>query len=195
MLASPRLSSDRPKSILSSSCPPSTMRSRRYWPIAARVSSPANLQSLMQCATKLGVSTTIVTPPGYEPAKDVADACRGYASASGCKLVITSDPAAVAGSHAVYTDVWVLMGQTDQASKRTRDFARYQVNGALMATAGRGLAGGKPSLFMHCLPAQRGVEVTDEVIDSPHSIVYDQAENRMHAQNALLLEIFGKGTL
>ncbi len=148
--------------------------------------------SLMQCATKLGVSTVVVTPKGYEPARDVTEACAGYAKSSGCTLTVSNDLNAVAGSHAVYTDVWVSMGQSDQAAVRTKAFANYQVNAALMALASKGLPGHASSVFMHCLPAQRGVEVTDEVIDSPHSIVYDQAENRMHAQNALLLEIFGK---
>lgn len=148
--------------------------------------------SLMQCATKLGVSTVVVTPEGYEPAKDVTEACSQYAAASGCELTMSSDPGAVAGSNVVYTDVWVSMGQSDQASARSKAFSAYQVNAALMAAASRGLPGGARALFMHCLPAQRGVEVTDEVVDSPQSIVYDQAENRMHAQNALLLEIFGK---
>lgn len=148
--------------------------------------------SLMQCATKLGVSTVVVTPKGYEPARDVTEACTRYAGASGCTLTIANDTTAVAGSHAVYTDVWVSMGQSDQASVRTKAFAKYQVNAELMSIASKGLPGTTRSMFMHCLPAQRGVEVTDEVVDSPHSIVYDQAENRMHAQNALLLEIFGK---
>lgn len=147
--------------------------------------------SLMQCATKLGVSITLITPQGYEPSGDVARDCAAYAATSGCTLEITNDAAAVKGSHAVYTDVWVSMGQSDQAVERHRAFNAYQVNSALMNAASAGLAA--PSLFMHCLPAQRGVEVTDEVIDSPSSVVYDQAENRMHVQNALLAEIFGAG--
>lgn len=148
--------------------------------------------SLMQCATKLGVSTTVVTPKGYEPAADVTAACMQYAAASGCGLVISNDIAAAEASHAVYTDVWVSMGQSDQAVARHKAFMPYQVNAALMDIASNGL--GERAFFMHCLPAQRGVEVTDEVIDSPSSVVYDQAENRMHAQDALLVEMLGSGT-
>lgn len=147
--------------------------------------------SLMQCATKLGVSITVITPKGYEPAGDVARDCAAYAASTNCTLNITSDAAAAEGSHAVYTDVWVSMGQSDQAVERHRVFSAYQVNSHLMDVASRGLAA--RSLFMHCLPAQRGVEVTDDVIDGPSSVVYDQAENRMHVQNALLVEIFGAG--
>jgi ornithine carbamoyltransferase len=94
----------------------------------------------------------------------------------------------------VYTDVWVSMGQSggvDEVTKRRKIFSKYQVNTELMELASRGRPG--PAAFMHCLPAQRGLEVTDEVIDAPTSIVYDQAENRMHAQNALLHFMLGKG--
>lgn len=145
--------------------------------------------SLMHAATLLGVDTTVVTPNGYAPAADVTDQCARFASASGSKLTISTDVAAVAGHHAVYTDVWVSMGQADQNGTRRAAFAGYQVNAELMQMASRGLK--SPAMFMHCLPAQRGVEVTDEVIDAPSSVVYDQAENRMHAQNALLLQILG----
>ncbi|HLO39968.1 MAG TPA: ornithine carbamoyltransferase [Phycisphaerales bacterium] len=143
--------------------------------------------SLMHCAALLGVDMTVVTPAGYAPAADVTAQCEAFARASGATLTLSSDIQAVAGHDAVYTDVWVSMGQADEGGKRAAAFRPYQVNAALMAIASRGLA--KPSLFMHCLPAQRGVEVTDEVIDAPSSVVYDQAENRMHAQNALLLKI------
>lgn len=146
--------------------------------------------SLMQCAAKLGVSMTVITPPGYEPAGDVVRACDRWASAAGATLSLSNDPDAAAGSHAVYTDVWVSMGQSEQAARRMQDFSRYRVDAQRMSVASRGL--NAPSLFMHCLPAQRGVEVTDEVIDASSSIVYDQAENRMHAQNALLLLTYGK---
>ncbi|GMV24911.1 MAG: ornithine carbamoyltransferase, catabolic [Phycisphaerae bacterium] len=145
--------------------------------------------SLMHAATLLGMGITVVSPPGYAPAADVVEECRGFAAATGGSLTVTSDLEAVAGHHAVYTDVWVSMGQGEQAAARNKAFAAYQVNAELMARASRGLP--SPALFMHCLPAQRGVEVTDEVIDSPSSVVYDQAENRMHAQNALMLKIFG----
>jgi ornithine carbamoyltransferase len=147
--------------------------------------------SLMHAATMLGVDLTVVTPKGYEPSADVVTECGLFAAHAHSKLKLSHDPAAVAGHHAVYTDVWVSMGQADTAGKRRKAFQHYQVNAALMAKASERLV--SPSLFMHCLPAQRGVEVTDEVLDSPSSVVYDQAENRMWAQNALLLGLFSKG--
>jgi ornithine carbamoyltransferase len=99
-------------------------------------------------------------------------------------VTTSNDPrAAVAGADAVYTDVWASMGQEDQAGARERSFSGYRVDGALMAAAG------PQALFMHCLPAHRGHEVTDEVIDSPASVVFDQAENRLHAQKALIAQL------
>jgi len=147
--------------------------------------------SLMHAATLLGVGMTVVTPKGYGPAEDVVSDCEGYAKAAGSEFAVTTDIAAVEGSNAVYTDVWVSMGQAggvDEVTKRRKVFSKYQVNGELMARASKGLK--QAAVFMHCLPAQRGLEVTDEVIDSPNSVVYDQAENRMHAQNALLVHMF-----
>ncbi len=145
--------------------------------------------SLMHAATKLGVDITVVTPPGHDPAGDVCDECETAARVSGSVLTFSHDPSSIEGHHVVYTDVWVSMGQTDSVGRRGA-FGGYAVTEDLMARAGIGIKGG--SLFMHCLPAHRGVEVTDGVIDSPNSIVYDQAENRMHTQNALLLHLFGK---
>lgn len=143
--------------------------------------------SLMHAACLAGISTTVVTPPGFEPAPDVVESSRTFAQASGCTLTIATDPNAIEGHDAVYTDVWVSMGQAggvDEVTRRRRTFAAYQVNGATMARASRGRPA--PAVFMHCLPAQRGLEVTDDVIDAPTSVVYDQAENRMWAQMALL---------
>lgn len=137
--------------------------------------------SLMHAACLAGTSITVVTPEGYEPAPDVVHDCRAFAAASGAAFALSHDPEAVRGHDAVYTDVWASMGAPqEEAGRRMNAFAPYQVNAELMARAGR------RALFMHCLPAHRGVEVTDEVLDSSRSIVYDQAENRMHAQNALL---------
>ncbi len=147
--------------------------------------------SLMHAATLLGMEMTVVCPKGYEPAADVTAECERFAAASGGKLTISSELRAIAGHHAVYTDVWVSMGQAEQAQERRRAFADYQVNSGLMRLAGQGLPAAP--LFMHCLPAQRGIEVTDEVIDSPSSVVYDQAENRMHVQNAVMVEVLGGG--
>jgi ornithine carbamoyltransferase len=150
--------------------------------------------SLMQASTLLGVDTTIVTPKGYGPAADVVKECEAFALAAGSKLLVTTDLAAVEGHDAVYTDVWVSMGQAggvDEVTKRRKVFSKYQVSAELMERASRGRKA--PAVFMHCLPAQRGLEVTDEVIDAPQSVVYDQAENRMHAQNALLHYMIGSG--
>lgn len=142
--------------------------------------------SLMHACAMLGVRLTVITPPGFAPAEDVVSECRDWARRAGAAIEITSDLAAVRGVAAVYTDVWASMGQADQTGKRMKVFAAYQVNRALMDRAG------PEARFMHCLPAHRGLEVTDEVIDSKHSLVYEQAENRMWAQNALLVRTLAK---
>jgi ornithine carbamoyltransferase len=150
--------------------------------------------SLMHASTLMGVDTTVITPKGYAPAADVVSDCEQFAAAAGSRLVIATDIRAAEGHDAVYTDVWVSMGQAtgvDEVTKRRKVFAQYQVDQEVMELAGRGRPA--PAVFMHCLPAQRGLEVTDEVIDSPHSVVFDQAENRMHAQNALLHYMIGNG--
>jgi ornithine carbamoyltransferase len=131
--------------------------------------------SLMLTATRLGASVAVATPPGYEPKADIV------AQAGALVTVSNSPEEAVAGADAVYTDVWASMGQESQKAQRLRDFGAYQVTTKLMAQA-------KPAaIFMHCLPAKRGEEVADEVIESPRSVVFDQAENRLHSQKALLL--------
>ncbi len=145
--------------------------------------------SLMHAACLLGVSITVITPKGRSPRPEIVTECEAFAKASGARLRVETDPAAVESHHAVYTDVWTSMGAANESAEATHAaFRPYQVHAELMARASRGIAGG--SLFMHCLPAQRGSEVTDEVIDSPNSIVYDQAENRLHAQNGLLIQMF-----
>ncbi|MEZ6235193.1 MAG: ornithine carbamoyltransferase [Phycisphaerales bacterium] len=138
--------------------------------------------SLIMAAAKLGVSITVVAAKGFEPQFSVLQEATRCISAD-AKIRVTSDPAHIAGHDAVYTDVWVSMGQDAQTEARNAFFEDYQVNDAMMARAGSN------ALFMHCLPAKRGQEVTDSVIDSPNSVVYDQAENRMHVQNALLLHM------
>ncbi|MFO0832731.1 MAG: ornithine carbamoyltransferase [Phycisphaerales bacterium] len=152
--------------------------------------------SLMHCATMLGADMTVVSPKGYEPEAAVVQQCQAFCAESGATLTVANKLAAAERHHAVYTDVWVSMGQADSAGKRRKVFNAYQVNMDVMDTASRGLpaawgAGVAPgrAVFMHCLPAQRGVEVTDDVIDAPFSVVYDQAENRLHAQNALMYHI------
>jgi ornithine carbamoyltransferase len=136
--------------------------------------------SLIAGAARLGVRMRVATPAGYEPDKTVVEEARRL----GGTIELTRDAAeAVAGADAVYTDVWASMGQEAEAEERKKIFQPFQVSAELMQRAGKG------ALFMHCLPAHRGDEVTDEVIDAPTSIVYDQAENRLHSQKALLLAL------
>ena len=137
--------------------------------------------SLAHAAPQLGVSIHLASPRGYElPIDVVRDALRG--ARDGAHVRLFADPReAVAGSDAVYTDVWTSMGQEVEAAKRRRTFLPYQVDSALMAAAAPG------ALFMHCLPAHRGEEVTADVFESPVSVVFDQAENRLCTQKALLL--------
>jgi len=133
--------------------------------------------SLMLTAGRLGVRVAVTTPPGYEPDSDIV----AQAAELG-RITLTHDPAeALDGAHAVYTDVWASMGQESEAAARLEAFEPYQVDEAMFAWA-------RPdAIFMHCLPAHRGEEVVDAVIESPRSVVFDQAENRLHAQKALLL--------
>ena len=139
------------------------------------------LHSLLLGAVKMGVSVAVATPPGHAPAEAIVRRTLEIASRSGATLAMTHDPAeAVRGAEIIYTDVWVSMGQEAERTQRLRDFAGYQVTAALLRAAG-----GRPKV-MHCLPAHRGEEITDEVLDGPSSIVLDQAENRLHAQKGLL---------
>jgi ornithine carbamoyltransferase len=135
--------------------------------------------SLMLCCTRLGISVAVATPPGYEPGAEIVAQAREFGS-----VEITNDPAAaVKAANAVYTDVWASMGQESEADERKRIFGPYQVNEALLAQA-------RPdAIFMHCLPAKRGQEVTDGVVESAQSVVFDQAENRLHVQKAALLTL------
>jgi len=137
--------------------------------------------SLLRAGALLGMRLTVCCPPGYEPPSAVVAEAQELAAARNGAVRITHDPLQAAqGAKAVYTDVWTSMGQTEQAQQRRADFAPYQVTTRLMAQAA------PDAVFMHCLPAHRGEEVEAAVIDSAQSVVYDQAENRMHAQNALL---------
>jgi ornithine carbamoyltransferase len=136
--------------------------------------------SLAQASAMLGMHVRVATPEGFELNKELAASVTRVAR-FGATLTQGHDPvAAVTGTDAVYTDAWASMGQEDDAERRTGIFKPFQVNAALMAAAD------PQALFMHCLPAHRGLEVTDEVIDSPASIVFDQSENRLHTQKALL---------
>ena len=136
--------------------------------------------SLAHAASMLGVHLRVASPAGFELPAAVVEAAASVAR-HGARVELTRDPAeAVRGADAVYTDVWASMGQEDEAEAREQVFAPFQINEALMKTAG------DDALFMHCLPAHRGLEVTDAVIDAPTSVVFDQAENRLHTQKALL---------
>lgn len=139
-------------------------------------------QSLMLTGLRLGMDFALGCPAGYKPDPVLVDQAEGLAAVSGAILTITQDPAeAVHGAHGVYTDVWASMGQEHEASLRRKVFQPYQVNGDLFAAA-------RPdAIFMHCLPAKRGEETTDPVMEHGRSAVFDQAENRLHAQKALLL--------
>jgi ornithine carbamoyltransferase len=149
----------------------------------AYVGDGGNMASAwLEAAAMLGMGLRVATPPGFDPDPDIVTWAREQAALSGAGLHLTHDPReAVAGADVVYTDVWVSMGQENEAAARQQAFLPYQVNRVLMQVAGDN------ALFMHCLPAHRGDEVTDDVLDGPNSIVWDQAENRLHAQKALLV--------
>jgi len=142
--------------------------------------------SLLLGCTLVGMSVSAACPRGYEPPADIAEQARKNASKTGAKVEIVNDPVkAVVGADIIYTDVWVSMGQDAEKEQRINAFKGYQVNSQLVGKA-------KPDVIvMHCLPAHRGLEITDEVIDGPHSVVFDQAENRMHAQKGILALIMG----
>jgi len=143
--------------------------------------------SLMFAAAKAGSSMSVATPPGYEPNPDIVRLALEDGRETGFRLELGVDAIAAArGADAVYSDVWASMGQEGEREERLRTFAPYQVNEALMAAA-------KPeAVFMHCLPAHRGEEVSASVMDGPRSVVFDQAENRLHIQKAILLALMGK---
>jgi len=138
--------------------------------------------SLLLGAPKLGMDVAIASPEGYQVDPKYVARARSAAAASGTKIFLTTDPAAaVDGASAVYTDVWASMGQEEEQQQRLAAFAGYTVDGALMARA-------RPeAVFLHCLPAHRGEEVAAEVADGPQSRIFDEAENRLHAQKALML--------
>ncbi|MGD0338306.1 MAG: ornithine carbamoyltransferase [Bacteroidota bacterium] len=140
--------------------------------------------SLMFGGAKVGAHVWVATPKGYEPKKEIVDAARDDAKLTGATINVTNDLAeAVRNADVVYTDVWASMGQESEAEVRDRIFRPYQVNSNVMRLA-------KPdAIFLHCLPAHRGDEVTDEVIDSPQSVVFQEAENRLHVQKAIMYEL------
>jgi ornithine carbamoyltransferase len=142
--------------------------------------------SLLFAGSKVGMEVRVSTPPGCEPSDGVVSKATEFARETGGRVVLDTDPhSAVRGADVVYTDAWASMGQEDEHKTRLPLFRPYQVNEGLISSA-------KPdALVMHCLPAHRGEEITDEVIDGPQSAVLDQAENRMHLQKALLVTLMG----
>ncbi len=138
--------------------------------------------SLIHAAARTGLRLRVATPPGFAPDAGIVAAAR----AAGADVEVGVDAAAaVQGADAVYTDVWASMGQEDEQEERRKVFASYRVDEALFARAA------PDAIFLHCLPAHRGEEVTDGVVDHPRSVVFDQAENRLHTQKALLLNLLG----
>jgi ornithine carbamoyltransferase len=143
--------------------------------------------SLVLAAALTGMNFNIASPEGYMIEESVLSSAGEYAAVSGARInQVTAPEEAVEGADVVYTDVWASMGQEDQAEQRRKVFAGYQVNGKLMALAR------KDAIFMHDLPAHRGEEVTDDVMESPQSVIFDQAENRLHAQRELLVKLSGR---
>lgn len=139
--------------------------------------------SLLAAAPRLGLSITLACPEGYDPGPAAIAAARAATDDPATIKIVRNPRVAVAGAHAVYTDSWISMGLEDETETRLRAFADYQVDAELMALA-------EPdAIFMHCLPAHRGQEVSDEVMDGPQSVVFDQAENRLHVQKALLVQL------
>jgi ornithine carbamoyltransferase len=142
--------------------------------------------SLLLAAASVGATIAVATPVGYEPNNSVVADALGIAAQTGARIEVLHDPiAAVKGANAVYTDVWASMGQEEEAAERKNIFASFQVNEQLFSHADA------KAVFMHCLPAHRGDEVTSGVIDSPRSVVFDEAENRLHVQKAILVTLLG----
>jgi ornithine carbamoyltransferase len=140
--------------------------------------------SLMFAGAQLGTHVWVATPPGYEPKADAVKWAHQRCRETGGSCTITNDPVeAASGADVVYTDVWASMGLEAEAEKRSKIFRPFQVNAQLFGKAKR------DAIFLHCLPAHRGAEVTNDVIDSPRSLVFPQAENRLHAQKAIMLEL------
>ncbi|MGP9075693.1 ornithine carbamoyltransferase [Geobacillus thermodenitrificans] len=140
--------------------------------------------ALLAAAAKVGMDVAIACPPGYEPKAAYVEAARQIGEKTGATVTVTHDPLeAVAGADAIYTDVWTSMGQESESDERLQVFQSYQVNEALVKAA-------KPDyIFLHCLPAHRGEEVTAGVMDGPNSMVFEQAGNRLHAQKAILVSV------
>ena len=142
--------------------------------------------SLLYGCAKMGMEIAVATPANYACDETVVKQAMEDAAANGGKVIITNDAMEAAkGADAIYTDTWVSMGQEDQKAEKVKAFSPYQVNSELFSVAN------KDAIFLHCLPAYRGMEVTEEIIDGPHSVVFDEAENRLHAQKAVMAMLMG----
>lgn len=142
--------------------------------------------SLMLACAKVGINLTVAVPKGFEPKKEIVDLAFADAKQIGVQINILNDPIVAAkDADVIYTDVWASMGQEKQARARKKKFAKFQVNQQLVALAKDDV------MIMHCLPAHRGEEITDEIVDGPKSVVFDQAENRLHVQKAILTLLLG----
>ena len=140
--------------------------------------------SLMEGCALLGAHLTVATPRGFSPRPEVQRWAKDQARRTGSRLILTGNPRTAArGAQVIYTDVWTSMGQETQMERRRKQFAAFQINRSLMRLAD------PKAIFLHCLPAHRGQEVTDEVMDSAQSVIYDQAENRLYVQMALLMKL------
>lgn len=144
--------------------------------------------SLVIGMTKLGVNMTVLAPKSLQPSKELISLCEGYAKSSGAKLLISDNTDAVKDADVIYTDVWASMGEEDKAKERIELLRSYQVNTELMKKTGK-----ESTIFMHCLPAVKGYEVTEDVFESAKSVVFDEAENRMHTIKAVMVATLGKG--
>ena len=143
--------------------------------------------SLMIGMSKMGVNFTIIAPKVLWPAEELVELCRGYAAEAGSTITISEDTDAVAGADVIYTDVWASMGEEAKTAERIALLRPYQVNAALMKKTGK-----DSTVFLHCLPAVKGNEVTEEVFESPASLVFDEAENRMHTIKAVMVATLGE---
>lgn len=142
--------------------------------------------SLMIGCSKVGVNFAIIAPEALWPTKELIALCRGYAKESGASITVTDDVAAVEGADVLYTDVWASMGEEDKAAERIAMLKPYQINQDLMDKTGK-----KETIFMHCLPAVKGNEVTEDVFESEASVVFDEAENRLHTIKAVMVATLG----
>jgi ornithine carbamoyltransferase len=142
--------------------------------------------SMMHVSAKLGWNFTLASPEGYDLNPKAVEVAKNIAKETGSKLTFIRDPhQAVKGAQVIYTDTWTSMGQEEETAKREKVFPPYQVNAKLVSEAD------KDVIVMHCLPAHRNHELTDEVADGPHSVIFPQAHNRLHAQKAILARLFG----